>query len=113
MLKLRIVFLVRVTRVDLTIDQTAVNVNQLINLTCTTDYCNPAATITWYKASTPIMSYIIQYNETDYSNYLKKTTSVLTYTGATEDNMKLVYCTATNVISAVNSTIHQLDVRCK
>lgn len=102
---------VRVTRVDLTIDQTAVNVNQLINLTCTTDYCNPAATITWYKASTPIMSYIIQYNETDYSNYLKKTTSVLTYTGATEDNMKLVYCTATNVISAVNSTIHQLDVR--
>lgn len=102
-----------VTRVNLTLDQTAVNSSQQIHLTCTTDYCNPAASITWYKEGYPIPTNMIQNDETTNNNYLKKTTSVLTYTGIKEDNMKRVYCTAKNLINAVNSTIHQLDVRCK
>lgn len=98
---------------NLTLDQTAVNISQQIHLTCTTDYCNPAASITWYKEGYPISKNVIQNDETTDSNYLKKTTSVLTYTGLKEDNMKLVYCTATNLINTVNSTMHQLDVKCK
>lgn len=59
------------------------------------------------------MSNIIQSDETYDSNYLKKTTSLLNYVGVKEDNTKLVYCTAANLKYAVNSTMHQLDVRCK
>lgn len=102
-----------VTSVDLILGQTAVIVNKQINLTCTTNYCNPAATITWYKASIPEKNNVIQNIETNPENNLKKSTSVLTYTGAETDNMKQVYCVASNSISTLNSAIHSLVVYCK
>lgn len=106
-------FTVPITSVNLISDQTAVNFSQQIRLTCTTDFCIPAASITWYKAELPIMSNINQSVERNENTNLKRTISVLTFISLKEDNMKQVYCTATNPISAVNSTIHFLDVRCK
>lgn len=93
-------------------DETAVNFNEQIELTCTTDFCNPAAKITWFKESLPVENNVIEtfdFNE----NGLIRTTSVLTYIGAKEDNLKRIYCRAINILNTVHSLVYSLDVKCK
>lgn len=107
-------FTVPVNKVELTPKKITANEAQQINLTCKTDYCNPAANITWYKGSSPIM--VNKFNishETD-QNGLIKTTSVFMYTGARDDNMQIMSCKASNVQGVtVESAKYALNIRCK
>lgn len=103
---------VPVTSVTLSPDKIVVNDSQQINLTCTTNFCNPAATITWYIGSAPIRDGSIFTISDTGAFSLKKTTSVFQYKGVGKDNMQLVFCTAYNSHSMmVNSKKYRLDVR--
>lgn len=105
-----IVFLA-VTKVTLNESQKSVNVNEHMNLTCVSSFCNPQANVTWYKGEVEINSDKI-YSFTRESNGLYETTSTLQYTGVVEDNAKPVYCKASNFRNKlVNSAEFELDVR--
>lgn len=107
-------FTVPVKKVALTYDKITVNVGQQINLTCQTDECNPAADITWYKESSPVMdsNFHISYNIGPFD--LIKTSSVFMYTGAKDDNMQNVFCKTSNLPGVtVESVSYSLNVRCK
>ncbi|XP_062572115.1 neural cell adhesion molecule 1-like isoform X2 [Saccostrea cucullata] len=100
-----------VTSVTLTPNQITVDAGKQITLTCQTDYCNPAANITWYKASTDVTSEAASSTVTD-SNGLVRTTSVLQYTGVAEDSGQQVYCRAMNKKGQiVESRRHTLNIR--
>ncbi|XP_062579672.1 uncharacterized protein LOC134241651 [Saccostrea cucullata] len=102
-----------VTSVTLTPNQVTVDAGKQITLTCQTDYCNPAANITWYKESTDVTSQAASSTVTD-SNDLVRTTSVLQYTGVAGDNGQQMYCRAMNRPGKnVGSNKYILDVRCK
>lgn len=107
-------FTVPVKKVTFTYDKITVNVGQQINLTCQTDYCNPAAAITWYKESSPVMDSNFHISHTIGQFDLIKTTSVFIYTGAKDDNMQNVFCKASNWPGVtVESVSYSLNVRCK
>ncbi|XP_062592037.1 synaptogenesis protein syg-2-like isoform X2 [Saccostrea cucullata] len=103
--------LVSVTSVTLT-PTNIVDAGKQINLTCQTDYCNPAASITWYKASY-IVATPTTYTRDINSNGFVRTTSVLQYTGVPEDNGQQLYCNASNRPSwqNVGSNKYTLDIR--
>ncbi|XP_056009635.1 hemicentin-1-like isoform X2 [Ostrea edulis] len=102
---------VLVTSLTLTPVQISVDASEHINLMCRTDYCNPAANITWYKSSTVISSQITSTTDSN-SDGLHRTTSVLTYTGVAGDNGQQVYCRASNRQGVyVESNKDLLDVR--
>ncbi|XP_062605655.1 synaptogenesis protein syg-2-like [Saccostrea cucullata] len=103
---------VSVTSVTLTPTNITVDAGKQINLICQTDYCNPAASITWYKASYSVATPTTVTTDTN-SNGLYRTTSVLQYTGVPEDNGRQVYCNASNRPSwqNVGSNKYTLDIR--
>ncbi|XP_052691736.1 uncharacterized protein LOC128169674 [Crassostrea angulata] len=99
-------------KVTFTYDKITVNVGQQINLTCQTDDCNPAAAITWYKESSPVMDSNFHISHTIGQFDLIKTTSVFMYTGAKDDNMQNVFCKASNWPGVtVESVSYSLNVR--
>lgn len=92
-----------------------VSVGQQMNLTCTTSYCFPPATITWYLSSkdninptpTPIVT-----NET--MGDLVRTNSLLQKSVDKSDNGQFVYCTASNIPGQiVNSSVQTVVAWCK
>ncbi|XP_048773495.2 uncharacterized protein LOC125678831 isoform X3 [Ostrea edulis] len=88
-----------------------VNIDEIVTLTCQTDFCNPPANITWYKASSDITSQATSTTETK-NGYLVRTTSVLPYTGVAEDNDQEVHCAASNIPEQdVESMRYKLNVR--
>lgn len=103
---------VPVNKVELSPKKITANEAQQINLTCKTDYCNPAANITWYKGSSPIMVNNFNISHETGENNLIKTTSVFMYTGARDDNMQNVSCKASNVQGVtVESAKYALNIR--
>ncbi|XP_062618358.1 synaptogenesis protein syg-2-like [Saccostrea cucullata] len=65
-----------VTSATLTPNQITVDAGKQISLTCQTDYCYPAANITWYKASVILATPTTDTTDTN-SNGLIRSTSVL------------------------------------
>lgn len=106
-------FTVPVSAVYLTSDQDAVNVGEPMTLTCETNYCNPQASIKWYKGKYPISSGINITFDKD-QNSLQRTTSILMYTFNADDNGLQVHCNASNLLNrTVVSVNHTLDLKCK
>lgn len=106
-------FTVPVSDVHLTSGQDAVNVGQPMTLTCQTNYCNPQASIKWYKGTYPISSGIDIKFDKD-TNNLQRTTSILMYSFNADDNGLQVHCTASNSLDkTVVSENHTLDLKCK
>lgn len=107
-----VIFAVPVSSV--TLDPTIIEVfaGQHMNLTCTTSYCLPPATITWYLSPTDNINSAI--NTSDSLNGLVKTKSFLQKSVDKSDNGKRVYCTANNIPGRiVNSSVHEVVVWCK
>ncbi|XP_062590492.1 uncharacterized protein LOC134252070 [Saccostrea cucullata] len=95
----------------LTPSQLTVNRGETITLTCQTDYCNPSAKITWFKATSDVTS---QATPTEDKNQedLVRTTSVLRFTGVIGDNGQQVYCIASNTQGrSVESNRYTIDVK--
>lgn len=102
---------VPVSDVHLTSGQDAVNVGQPMTLTCQTNYCNPQASIKWYKGTYPISSGIDIKFDKD-TNNLQRTTSILMYRFNADDNGLQVHCTASNSLDkTVVSENHTLDLK--
>ncbi|XP_061168925.1 synaptogenesis protein syg-2-like [Saccostrea echinata] len=103
--------IVLVKSVTLHPTQITMDVGKQITLTCQTNYCNPAANITWYKASPILATPTTDTTDID-SNGLVRTTSVLQYTGVAGDNGQQVYCRASNRPGQrVESNKYMLDIR--
>lgn len=84
-----------------------------MNLTCVSSFCNPQASVTWYKGGVEINNDSI-YSFTNENNGLYQTTSILQYTGVEKDNAKQVYCRASNLYNEmVESFKYKLNVICK
>lgn len=108
-----LLFTVRVADIRLVASHDDIDKDQSMTLTCITNYCNPRATIIWYKGSQRITSGITN-NYTLDSNSLEMTTSILVYVGLVEDNGLQVHCTASNIPNnTVVSPNTMLDVKCK
>ncbi|XP_061188025.1 neuroglian-like [Saccostrea echinata] len=106
--------IVPVTSVTLTPTQVTIDAGKNIAFTCQTDYCNPAANITWYKSSIQRIDVTSQatYSTVTDSNGLVRTTSFLQYTGVAGDNGQQVYCKAMNKRDqSVTSIRHTLNIR--
>lgn len=85
---------------------------QEINLTCSTSYCNPPATIRWYKSLTEVTSK--SKSTTDILNGLVRTTSSLQMNSTKADGGKEMYCNASNLQNqSVKSIVHTITVYCK
>lgn len=100
---------------DVVLNSSAEDVDekQLKNLTCQTSFCNPKATVIWYKGLQQITTGIsTTYVPNEY--LLEKTVSVLGYIGDANDNGQQVYCTANNLLNVTKESSRQtLDVKCK
>lgn len=97
-----------------TLEPTPITViaGQLVNLTCSTSYCNPPATIRWYKSLTDVTSK--SKFTTDTSDGLVRTTSSLLLNITKADGGKDMYCTASNLQdNSVKSIVHTITVYCK
>lgn len=104
--------IVPVTSVTLTPTTISVNAGEEIDLTCKTSECFPPANITWYTSS------IIKTNVTNSITYgldgLATTISFLQSIVKEEDNLKQVYCNASNIHGEIiRSTIHTTNINYK
>lgn len=104
---------VQVTSVKLAPITIEVVAGELMNLNCTSSYCNPKSTIRWFMSSTDITMYST--NTTDESGGLERTTSSLQKIVNKIDNGKKVHCTASNIPgqTIVISKQHLVTVWCK
>ncbi|XP_061164375.1 nectin-1-like [Saccostrea echinata] len=100
-----------VSTLILTPSQLRVNRGETITLTCRTDYCNPPAKITWYKATSDVTSQATSTEDINQED-LVRTTSVLRFTSVVGDNGQQVHCIASNAQGhSVESNRYTLDVR--
>lgn len=107
-----LIFTVPVSSVTLTPTIIEVFAGQQMNLTCTTSYCLPPATITWHMSSTDNINSSM--NMSNSLNGLRKTNSYLQKSVNKSDNGKSVYCTASNIPGqSAKSLVHEVVAWCK
>lgn len=107
-------FIITVPVKSVDLDTTSIEViaGELMNLTCTSSYCNPQSTISWFMLSTDITNFST--TVTDEKDGLLRTKSSLQKIVYKIDNRRKVQCKASNIPDQLGIATEQtVTVWCK